>query len=86
MYIFNNIDHLQEEEPSSKRIYFLENSIWQYKWVTEEFSGIIGCTQEDEIWQMNPRNGYHSGTGVLSMFMLDKLGSLGIRMGPVVEV
>ena len=47
--MINDVDHIQEEEQSSKRIDPLEDFIWQHELVTNEFSDITGRTQEGEI-------------------------------------
>ena len=49
MYIINTVNHIQEDETSSKRIDFLEDFMWQYDWVRNEFSNIIGHAQEGDI-------------------------------------
>ena len=59
MYIINDVDHIQEDKHNQKND-LLEDFIWQYDWVTNEFSNITGRTQEDGIRRTNPSNGYMS--------------------------
>ena len=47
---------IHKKKNHQKTFDFLEDFIWQYDWVTIEFSNIIEHTQEDDKWQINPSN------------------------------
>ena len=87
MCIINDIGHIHEEEPSSKIIHFLEDYVFQYKWI--QISRLFGCHRTYKRSRksiLNPSNGYKSDTGVFSMAILVKNGSWGIQIGPFVEI
>mmetsp|Transcript_35689 Transcript_35689/g.36166 ORF Transcript_35689/g.36166 Transcript_35689/m.36166 type:complete len:103 (+) Transcript_35689:374-682(+) len=75
IYIINNIDHIQEEEPPSKRMLFKKFFYSDTNGSRMDFSDITGRTQEGDIRHINPSNGYRSSNQGFSMNKLFKIDS-----------
>ena len=86
IYIINNIDHIQKEEPPSKRMLFKKFFYSDTNGSRMDFSDITGRTQEGGIRHINPSNEYRITNKGFSMFILVKIRSWGIQIGPIVDV
>ena len=51
MYTINNVDHIQEVEPSSKRIIFLGDFLFGYKWISNQdfLASLYGQKEEGKM-------------------------------------
>ena len=75
IYIINNIDHIQKEEPPSKRMLFKKFFYSDTNGSRMDFPTSRGRTQKGGIRHINPSNGYRSSNKGFFMNKLFKIDS-----------